>query len=397
MKLSISARRTDTACRRSAVLLTLLLLLLSGLLMLPLSAACNHVYTDWEIIEEPYIYNDELCPGQKMRSCTRCGETFIEDVPYTHTCTADGIWQTTATAHWQTCSLCKADMLAADHSFGDWVMEVEPTPTSVGTKSRTCTVCGYIALQSIPRTEDDSAETETPVTEVPETDAPPAASDPAPSVPDTPSDLPVSPDPKPAGSASAPTADKLPFIDISADDPYYEAVRFVYEHALFVGIETADGLTFAPDMTMSRAMFVTVLGRLAEIDPAAYSKPSRFTDVVNSAWYAPYVAWAESSGIVLGYDTGAFGIGDEISVEQAAVIMARFAKADGLTVFDASYKNVLYADAAQVSDWAAADVGWCLYTGIHAPENGRIEPKNDASRALVAQMLYRYSAAFRTN
>ncbi|MBQ7983502.1 MAG: S-layer homology domain-containing protein, partial [Clostridia bacterium] len=169
------------------------------------------------------------------------------------------------------------------------------------------------------------------------------------------------------------------------------------KHALFVGIETADGLTFAPDMTMSRAMFVTVLGRLAEMDPAAYDKPSRFTDVVDNAWYAPYVAWAESSGIVLGYDTGAFGIGDEISVEQAAVIMARFAKADGLTVFDASYKNVLYEDAAEVSDWAAADVGWCLYAGIHAPENGRIEPKNDASRALVAQMLYRYSTAFRTN
>ena len=57
--------------------------------------------------------------------------------------------------------------------------------------------------------------------------------------------------------------------------------------------------TFTPDGTMTRGMFVAALGRLAGIDPAAYPS-SRFSDVAATAYYAPYVEWAFSNGIIIG-------------------------------------------------------------------------------------------------
>jgi hypothetical protein len=91
---------------------------------------------------------------------------------------------------------------------------------------------------------------------------------------------------------------------------------------------TAAGI-FSPDASMTRGMFVTVLGRLWEVGTSGSSTTS-FEDVVPDAWYAPYVEWAAEAGIVKGYGNGLFGPDDNITREQMTLIIARFAEYTGL-------------------------------------------------------------------
>ncbi|MGM9624718.1 MAG: S-layer homology domain-containing protein [Eubacteriales bacterium] len=340
-------------------------------------AECDHVFTDWVVV------GDAL-----YRECTICKATETKDIP-DHVC-AGGEWQTNAIQHYRICSVCGERLEIGNHSFGDWTVSTAPTADADGEKERVCSVCGYRETAVIPK-EETAPEPEPPESENPMPDTP-VSEDPI-SVPDgsgtgTPSS---SGDASSADTGSDTKVAACPFSDIDATDPYYEAVCFVSERELFIGIQTEEGLLFAPDRTITRAMFVTVLGRMAGIDVTDYRDASAFSDVVSGEWYAPYAVWANGIGIVLGYDTGLFGVDDTINIEQAAVIMARYAAYMGLSVFDASYKNVRYEDADEVSAWAAPYVGWCLYSGIYEPEDARILPRNGASRAFVAELLYRYS------
>lgn len=364
--------------RRRMTVGSMVCFLLAGMWISVLAAECAvHRFGDWVNMGD-----------YRERVCTVCGATESADIP-AHTCSDTGVWRYDEKRHFHVCAVCGSTMDEASHLFDDGQVVREPTVQTEGTMEYSCTVCGYVQTARIPCLPE-SEEPEVPadtMTDSVETEAP--AETEAPVEPTVPVSPPPSKDTE-GGEASW----ENPFIDINEKHPFYDAVRFVYEHALFVGIETDEGLTFAPGDPMTRAMFVTVLGRLADIRIAEYgNEDSPFSDVDTDAWYAPYVAWAEKTGIVRGYDTGCFGVDDLITIEQAAVIIARFAKAEGLTVFDASHKNVLYPDAAAISDWAAADVGWCLYTGIYVPDQ-KIEPRRNTSRARAADMLMRYTEKF---
>jgi len=176
-----------------------------------------------------------------------------------------------------------------------------------------------------------------------------------------------------------------PFTDISKDKDYYEAVQYVYENELFKGVSETE---FAPNITMNRAMFVTVLGRLAGINVNEYTKVE-FDDVIAGEWYAPYVAWANEKGIVYGYGDGIFGVTDEVSIEQAVVILARYAKyinkyTDSAEITDS------YVDINTVSDWAAEDMKWVVNNHIYRGSGNTLNPQYGAQRALVATMLYNF-------
>ncbi|MBQ7300595.1 MAG: S-layer homology domain-containing protein, partial [Clostridia bacterium] len=180
-----------------------------------------------------------------------------------------------------------------------------------------------------------------------------------------------------------------PFIDINSTDTYYNAVRYVFQNALFRGISAEE---FAPDMTMTRAMFVTVLGRLAGVDVAKYTDVS-FDDVVPGAWYAPYVEWAADQNVVLGYGNGLFGVNDDITVEQAVSLLARYAKMTGIDIQPAG-DLAGYTDADKVSSWASDQMTWAVSKGIYRGNDGMLNPKSPASRALVAEMLYGFDRVY---
>ena len=176
-----------------------------------------------------------------------------------------------------------------------------------------------------------------------------------------------------------------PFRDVDENDAYYRAVRFVYENGLFIGVS---GTEFAPRLTMTRAMFVTVLGRLADVDVSLYPFTS-FSDVKPGLWYSEYVEWAVENGIVLGYGDGRFGPDDLITTEQAALIICRYARLCGI---DTSSDQALdaYPDAKDVSGWALEAVEWAVQNGIYVIEDGVLKPRSFASRATVAMMMYRF-------
>lgn len=180
-----------------------------------------------------------------------------------------------------------------------------------------------------------------------------------------------------------------PFVDVSDNAEYIDAIEFVYENGLFNGISATK---FAPDTTMTRAMFVTVIGRLAGVDPNYFTGVS-FKDVVPGEWYAPYVEWAAQEGIVQGYGNGKFGVSDEVTIEQAIVIIARYADYVGI---DTSSLQSLssFSDSGKISDWALTQMKWAVENHIYSGKNKMLWPSSPAKRYMVAEFLYAYAEAF---
>ena len=132
-----------------------------------------------------------------------------------------------------------------------------------------------------------------------------------------------------APAAETPAAEPvLPFTDAAADNVWLNGIRYVYESGIMNGVS---GTEFDPQGTLTRAMLVTILGRMEQIDPEEYDTVS-FTDVdpIGTWNYAPYVEWAAQNGIVLGYGDGTFGPMDPVTCEQAVLMLQRYARYLGL-------------------------------------------------------------------
>lgn len=177
----------------------------------------------------------------------------------------------------------------------------------------------------------------------------------------------------------------LPFVDVPFGSWYEDAVWYVYENGLMAG--TSD-TTFAPDITTSRGMIVTILYRL-EGTPAV-SGISGFTDVADGQYYTDAVAWAAANNIVGGYGNGLFGPNDTITREQMAAILYRYAQYKGYDV-TASADLSGYSDAAQVSSYALAALQWANAEGlVNGTSDTTLTPGGSATRAQVAVILMRF-------
>ena len=182
------------------------------------------------------------------------------------------------------------------------------------------------------------------------------------------------------------------FTDITPEDSFYKAVCYANEAKLFQGTSET---TFSPDGVMTRAMFVTVLGRLAGVNTADYQDVT-FTDVVAGSWYAPYVEWAAANGVVNGLGDGTFGINGDITVEQACTILGRYAEHKAAPNSTKLTLDV-YPDAFAAHDWAKEGLTWAVDNGIYLGilgEKSELNPRDAATRALVAEMFYMYNAVY---
>lgn len=176
-----------------------------------------------------------------------------------------------------------------------------------------------------------------------------------------------------------------PFTDVKETDAFYAAVQYVYENGLFKGMSATE---FAPDTTMNRAMFVTVLGRLTGVNVDDYTTVT-FADCEADSWYAPYVEWAAQAGIVKGMSATEFAPYAEITVEQAVTILYRYMNVMG---YDLSGADTLtaYTDAESVNDWALEAMQWAVACDVYDVTD-TLAPQNAAARSLVAVMLYNLS------
>jgi hypothetical protein len=157
-------------------------------------------------------------------------------------------------------------------------------------------------------------------------------------------------------------------------------IDFVASRGLLTGTGET---TFTPDGTITRGMFVTALGRLAGVDPTAYTS-SRFTDVAADAYYAPYVEWAASKGIVNGTGEKTFSPDSTITREQMAAIMQRYADKLGCTLPVAREADI-FADEGQITSGMKNAVQAIQQAGIMNGKGGHhFGPKDTATRAEAA-------------
>lgn len=175
-----------------------------------------------------------------------------------------------------------------------------------------------------------------------------------------------------------------PFTDVSVDDWYYDEVQYVYENDLMKGTSTT---TFSSDVTVNRAMMVTILYRL-EGAPAV-STTGSFTDVPAGQYYTDAVEWAKENKITAGYG-GLFGPNDLLTREQMATFFYRYAEFKGYDV-SASADLSSYTDLATVGSYALDAFKWTNANGlIKGTTTTTLSPKGDATRGQLAVILYRF-------
>ncbi|MBQ3404312.1 MAG: S-layer homology domain-containing protein [Oscillospiraceae bacterium] len=179
-----------------------------------------------------------------------------------------------------------------------------------------------------------------------------------------------------------------PFKDVDTTQWYHESIDYAIEHGLMNGVASD---RFDPQGTTTRAMIVTILYRL-EGEPQVDGE-NAFDDVEDGQWYTEPVIWANMNEIVNGYGNGKFGPTDNITREQFATILYRYAQFKGYDVSVGEDANVLsYDDASDISDWAMEAVQWAVGVGLI---NGRTEstivPAGTATRAEAATLFMRFA------
>ncbi len=181
---------------------------------------------------------------------------------------------------------------------------------------------------------------------------------------------------------------RFPFTDVPAGSWYYGAAAYAYNNGLFAGTTNT---TFAPDVTMTRAMLVSVLWRLAG-EPAPKGT-NTFDDVPDGTWYTDAVTWAAENGVVAGIGNGRFDPSGAVTREQTAVILFNYAQSKGYDVSARADLSV-FPDAGSVSDWAQSALAWAnasgLVSGAVRGTQTILDPQGSASRAQVAMILMGY-------
>ncbi len=171
------------------------------------------------------------------------------------------------------------------------------------------------------------------------------------------------------------------FQDVRQNDWFASSVEYVTGKSLMNGTSTT---TFSPNENMSRAMLATVLYRMSGETAEAGSS---FRDVSSSAYYAAAVNWASNKGIVNGTGANVFSPNANITREQLAAMLYRYAGEPSVSA-DLS----AYTDAVSISPYAEKAVEWCVAEGILSGKSATtLAPQDTATRAECAAMLQRFA------
>lgn len=178
------------------------------------------------------------------------------------------------------------------------------------------------------------------------------------------------------------------FTDVEENGWYHTGVDFMVRNGFMNGV--ADD-AFDVDGNLTRAQLVTILYRIAGEPESTATNP--FADVADGQWYTNAVIWAAENGIVKGVNTTTFAPNDQITREQIATILFRYAKAEKV-----EGKLAGFPDAGEVSDYAADAMAWAVEQGLIngiSESDGKtyLAPQETATRAQIAVILMRYLTA----
>ncbi len=193
--------------------------------------------------------------------------------------------------------------------------------------------------------------------------------------------------------------ENLPFVDVPEDAWFFDTVYYNF----FAGtMKGKDKTHFAPMEGIVRAQFAVILHRLSGTPDAAYTP--KFPDVQDNIWYTDAIMWASSEdvGVVTGYtDEGVFKPAKDISREEMAVMMYRYAKLIGTGDTDKRADLSSFKDASNVSGFAKDAMEWAVATGLITgiTEEGNttptlLNPQGTSMRAQCAAVIQRFIEAY---
>lgn len=174
----------------------------------------------------------------------------------------------------------------------------------------------------------------------------------------------------------------LTFTDVSDGHWAYSSINSLKKLGIVHGRD--DG-SFGIDDTVTREEFVKML--LGSFGKEPEDIDGGFSDVDMNDWYAPYVNTAADMGIVSGIGRGLFGVGEKITRQDMAVLIARYLEKEGCVLN--SVAGTAFTDDKTIADYAKESVyalkNLELISGM---TDGSFRPGDNATRAQSAQMLY---------
>ncbi len=182
---------------------------------------------------------------------------------------------------------------------------------------------------------------------------------------------------------TAPVCPAEKFTDVDTKQWYHEGICYVIRNGLMNGKSET---VFAPTANLTRAELVTVLYRMAG-SPSVEDLEHPFADVADDTWYTDAVIWAYNAEVVKGISNTAFAPNANITREQIAAILYRYAGAEA--VEEDSLKD--FADAGKVNTYAVDAMNWAVSVGlINGVAESELAPQGNATRAQIATILMRY-------
>lgn len=166
------------------------------------------------------------------------------------------------------------------------------------------------------------------------------------------------------------------------------SVMYRYDNGFMLGTSKT---AFSPEAVMTRGMFVTVLGRMAEVNEEEY-RESRFEDVGSSDYFVPYVSWAYETGLAKGTSENRFSPNDPITREQAVLMLARFAETQGLEfAMNVQYTGDMAIVRRTLSDYFATSEEfqqkYAKLFYVLQPYTNRFDPTGSLTRREAAGTL----------
>lgn len=177
-----------------------------------------------------------------------------------------------------------------------------------------------------------------------------------------------------------------PFKDVASNAWYKKAVNFVYCSGLMNGTSAT---TFSPNVSTTRGMFVTILGRLSGINADQYTN-AYFEDVKDGSYYFGYIEWARVNGIIQGTGNYVFEPDRAITRQEMCKMIISYADYEEITL---QYKNskTTFKDDAKIAKWAKTYVYACQRAGIVSGDtSGSFRPTDTANRAEIATLIMNF-------
>ncbi|WP_336781775.1 S-layer homology domain-containing protein [Paenibacillus illinoisensis] len=152
---------------------------------------------------------------------------------------------------------------------------------------------------------------------------------------------------------------------------------------------------FNPTGKITRQDFAIILAKALNLDVESAPVQPTFSDIPADSYSYKYVEAAAQAGLIRGLGNGTFGLGQNLSREDMAVLFARsLSYTAGTDITSGKASQLKFSDASSISDYAKDSVAVAVELGlINGNSNGTFNPQGNASREQVALVASKFVTA----